>query len=456
MSLLVESGLQEQKDFLRSWPLERLERMKLEEYTNSDKDTAFIYWLEKKTENTGSIWGGSAFKFGIFRRANLTTEVTQDNRKTDGEYSWYSKYGETKDEAFQNIKSIIVNIAKASVERRFNDIEEFDLGESVKWKIAFLYNNNGLIPIFKRELLVRVAENQGIEEANSKKTSELHQLIIKQKSSNIPMLEYAEKLWSLFSLDHFYFVIDKFLKQAQTNNLKKQGFPTRYSDLKVRVSFGAGNSARIPWIALLKEPNSVTDGIYPLFLYYKESNTLILAYGVSETKSPQKNWSTHEELLSINDWYLKKYGKKPDRYGSSYFKADYYLDNELDAEKLQADLDEIIKEYKHQEVRLPEAGTRIPDRSKEKKYWIIAPGEKARKWDECLEQGIISLGWDDVGDLLQYHNREDIRSALQSYYPEGSKSKKMDSLALYEFVYVMKTGDVLIPKKGIKEYGSSD
>ena len=42
MSIIVE-GYQEQKDFLEKWPIERLEEMTLEEYTNLDTDTAFIY-----------------------------------------------------------------------------------------------------------------------------------------------------------------------------------------------------------------------------------------------------------------------------------------------------------------------------------------------------------------------------------------------------------------------------
>ena len=42
--------------------------MTLEEYTNLDKDDAFIYWIESRLDKLGSIWGGSAFKFGIYCR----------------------------------------------------------------------------------------------------------------------------------------------------------------------------------------------------------------------------------------------------------------------------------------------------------------------------------------------------------------------------------------------------
>ena len=38
------------KEFQITWPVERIKNLTLDEYTNSDKDTAFTYWIEKKTE----------------------------------------------------------------------------------------------------------------------------------------------------------------------------------------------------------------------------------------------------------------------------------------------------------------------------------------------------------------------------------------------------------------------
>lgn len=78
--------------------------MTLEEYTNLDK-TSFCYWVEATTADLGSIWGGSAYKFGIFKRRNLESTTSKDSLITDGEYSWAKKYGDTKEIAFQKIKT---------------------------------------------------------------------------------------------------------------------------------------------------------------------------------------------------------------------------------------------------------------------------------------------------------------------------------------------------------------
>jgi len=33
------------------------------------------------------------------------------------------------------------------------------------------------------------------------------------------------------------------------------------------------------------------------------------------------------------------------------------------------------------------------------RYWLYSPGENARYWDEFLQQGIMAIGWEQMGDL---------------------------------------------------------
>jgi len=78
--------------------------------------------------------------------------------------------------------------------------------------------------------------------------------------------------------------------QANKGGLKTSSFPKVYNKLKLKVSFGQGVAARIPWIGIYKDPNTISKGIYPCFLYYKEYSKLILAYGISETEKVDHNW----------------------------------------------------------------------------------------------------------------------------------------------------------------------
>lgn len=53
----------------------------------------------------------------------------------------------------------------------------------------------------------------------------------------------------------------------------------------------------------------------------------------------------------------------------------------------------------------------------------IAPGEGARFWPECLSNGYICVGWDEVGDLSAFASEEDFRAAFAERFPyNGNQS----------------------------------
>jgi len=149
--------------------------------------------------------------------------------------------------------------------------------------------------------------------------------------------------------------LKQFLSQAKTDNLKTKHFISNYKDFEVKVSFGQGNPARIPWISFLKEPNTTSHGIYPVYLYYRDYEILILAFGVSETNAPELNWNL-EDKMSITEYFEMKYARKPERYGSSYIFKVYTLDDLPIESILDNDLDAILNVY----VRMIQA-TRISE-----------------------------------------------------------------------------------------------
>lgn len=89
-------------------------------------------------------------------------------------------------------------------------------------------------------------------------------------------------------------------------------------------------------------------------------------------------------------------------------------------------------------------------RNDSKQYWLYAPGENARNWEEFYSEGIIALGWDEIGDLTQYTSRDQIKKALVDAYG-GEGSKKNDVSANDDFLNKIQIGDIIIVKKGRKE-----
>ena len=80
--------------------------------------------------------------------------------------------------------------------------------------------------------------------------------------------------------------------------------------------------------------------------------------------------------------------------------------------------------------------------------WMYAPGRNASKWDTCLKNEVMSIGWEELNDLSLFNTREDIRKALQDAYGKPDASFMNDSLALWDFVHTMQVGDIIYAKKG--------
>jgi 5-methylcytosine-specific restriction protein B len=81
------------------------------------------------------------------------------------------------------------------------------------------------------------------------------------------------------------------------------------------------------------------------------------------------------------------------------------------------------------------------------KTWIITLGAGGDMWAECLQKGIAAIGWDHLGDLSQYADKEEIRAKLQGDEHSDS-TKKNDTLACWQFANDIQIGDEIFAKRG--------
>jgi 5-methylcytosine-specific restriction protein B len=139
-------------------------------------------------------------------------------------------------------------------------------------------------------------------------------------------------------------LLKKFLQQADTaDDLSTKDYPKSYRGLRVSVSFGKGNVARIPWISFLGPEQETANGIYPVYLYYREAGLLILAYGISETSKPMRIWDLPADAMTVQA-RLVETGSKAERYGDSYVFSSYPA-NQLDPTQITSDLDRLVERY---------------------------------------------------------------------------------------------------------------
>lgn len=184
-------------NFISEWPMARIKEMTLDEYTNLDK-TSLGYKLEGGSNDLGSIWGGSAYKFGIYRRKNL---LKNDNRKgylTDGVYAWVKKFGTTAEEAFLTVRTNIVQVIHSAQNYDLESIDEIDLSYVLKWKLAFIYGDFKILPIYKNEALVSGIDGLGISVASCT-TSVLQKEFFNNKKYEQSIFDIADEVWRLYT-----------------------------------------------------------------------------------------------------------------------------------------------------------------------------------------------------------------------------------------------------------------
>lgn len=182
-------------EFLKTWPIERLRTMSIEEYTNLNKSDSFCYWLEQRTNILGGITGGSSFKFGIYKRTNQSNESLTPNTISDGEYAWHEKYGTDRDVAFKTIREIIVSIVNYSLQKKYNEIESIDFGSATKWKIAFLYSDYDIVNTFKKSSIFSILDYLGATYTVNDTRYELSQKILSFKKPEQDFFEFNGQFW---------------------------------------------------------------------------------------------------------------------------------------------------------------------------------------------------------------------------------------------------------------------
>lgn len=81
------------------------------------------------------------------------------------------------------------------------------------------------------------------------------------------------------------------------------------------------------------------------------------------------------------------------------------------------------------------------------RYWLYSPGENARKWEEFHAHGIMAIGWDELGDLGKYQDKQAINQAMKNIY-QGDSNYQNDTFAAWQFASVLQIGDIVFVKRG--------
>ena len=183
-------------EFLIRWKIENVRNLTLQEYVGLGNKDTFCQWVETKTRVLGSIKGLPSIKFGIYERRD--PNKMPKNYKNDNQYSWLQGYGDYREAAFEKTKYDILRIIELSEIGNFSEIDNILLPNLFKWKVAFLYSNERLIPIFKQAVLYRIANHFGMKTNSYTKVSEIQNLMILNKPAHLDVFTYMYQLFEQF------------------------------------------------------------------------------------------------------------------------------------------------------------------------------------------------------------------------------------------------------------------
>ena len=180
--------------------------------------------------------------------------------------------------------------------------------------------------------------------------------------------------------------------------------------------------------------------------------------------------NTFLNLDSRNEWYIYESGKMPQSLintlpqvepkisSKKYFEIVEKLREFLSNNNGLKDFNELsfeawrfseeVNQQRKQEQMNEDIKNNLEDDKTSVHYWIYSPGDNANKWDEFYNNGIMGIGWDEIGDIKNYSSKEDIKNALKEKR-DPSLTYKNVAHALWQFAQELKPGDIVFVKKGM-------
>jgi hypothetical protein len=183
-------------EFLDRWTIENVQNLTLKEYVGLGNKDTFCQWVETKTRMLGSIKGMTSIKFGIYERKDPAKRPKK--YKNDNQYSWLKCYGKNRKKAFEKTKCDVIKIIQLSEVGKFAEIDMILLPDLFKWKVAFLYSNERLIPIFKRDILFKIANHYGLKTDRHTTISEIQNVMILNKPAHLNVYAFMRQLYNPF------------------------------------------------------------------------------------------------------------------------------------------------------------------------------------------------------------------------------------------------------------------
>ncbi len=223
----------------------------------------------------------------------------------------------------------------------------------------------------------------------------------------------------------------------------------------------------------LKYGNNQSEEIKTEFSLYFEK-AINMKYNGNKKITMGLFWVNSEVFINLdkrNLWYLYDSGKLPKEIvnqlpkveakmsAKMYFELldkvreyieseestfDSFCDLSFEAWRYSTEVNKQRKEEKKKREKESKGKAIADEDVKVTRYWMYSIGEDVQKWESLYKQGIIALGWGEIGSIKGLSQSE-ITQKMQSFYDDGNSYKHVGYL-LWQLTNNMKADDVIFVK----------
>lgn len=205
------------ENFVQKFSPAKIASMKIDDYViGRQSKTSFCYELERKLDQLGRITGQPSSKFGIWYSPQID------------DYKFDPRFGDNYKEAYQKIKTSIIELLEAGKRHDYDAIIANQLNALIKGKILSVYYPDDYLNIFSREHLDYYLRILDLDTAELMKQDVLYKrdALLNFKDNDKDMKKWSIDMFAVFLHSHYPKSPAKDEEMAVKSTDEELGFPT--------------------------------------------------------------------------------------------------------------------------------------------------------------------------------------------------------------------------------------
>ncbi|HPS55281.1 MAG TPA: DUF3883 domain-containing protein [Sedimentisphaerales bacterium] len=143
------------QSFVKAFPVSKISELEFDEYViGKQSKGSFCYKVEIELDSLGRIKGTNCSKFGVWHG-------TKKGARRG--YQYVNKFGKSAEDAFENVKTEIVNLLVAGQSDDWEAIKNNKISPMYKGKLLYIYYPNKHICVYSKDHLEHFASNLDLD-----------------------------------------------------------------------------------------------------------------------------------------------------------------------------------------------------------------------------------------------------------------------------------------------------